>query len=193
MIRTKVICNSKYLRKYVPSYLSSYVIIIILQDRTKEVRRSVVRSMRPRNENYLSTRLWCPRAETEVYLFCPGIPKWWAPSPCSWTRRPWIFFVNFFQSNSGEAGRGARLWLVSFFYADKSAPWSCDVSVSIHTIRARFSLSLQSVCFLLWPHTGNSFFSNTTSQHLHGSLRYEANSSGLPMRTLHSSLKSSGA
>ena len=32
-----------------------------------------------------------------------------------------FFFVNFFQSNSGEAGRGARLWLVSFFYADKSA------------------------------------------------------------------------
>ena len=32
-----------------------------------------------------------------------------------------VFFVNFFQSKSGEAGRGARLWLVSFFYADKSA------------------------------------------------------------------------
>ena len=33
-----------------------------------------------------------------------------------------VFFVNFFQSNSGEAGRGARLWLVRLFYADKSAP-----------------------------------------------------------------------
>ena len=33
-----------------------------------------------------------------------------------------VFFVDFFQSISGEAGRGARLWLVSFFYADKSAP-----------------------------------------------------------------------
>ena len=32
-----------------------------------------------------------------------------------------FFSSTFFQSNSGEAGRGARLWLVSFFYADKSA------------------------------------------------------------------------
>ena len=41
-------------------------------------------------------------------------------------------------------------------------------------IRARLSLFLQSACFLLSPHTGNSIFSNTTSQHLHGSLRYES-------------------
>ena len=44
----------------------------------------------------LSTRPWCPRAETEIYVFCPGIPKWWAPSPCSWTRRPWSFFRQLF-------------------------------------------------------------------------------------------------
>ena len=31
-----------------------------------------------------------------------------------------VFFVNFFQSNSGEAGRGARLWLVSFFMRTKA-------------------------------------------------------------------------
>ena len=33
-----------------------------------------------------------------------------------------FFFRQLFSVSSGEAGRGARLWLVSFFYADKSAP-----------------------------------------------------------------------
>ena len=89
-----------------------------------------------------------------------------------------VFFVNFFQSNSGEAGRGARLWLVSFFMRTKA----CRDRVMYlcrSAIRARLSLFLQSACFLLSPHTGNSIFSNTTSQHLHGSLRYESKLFGL--------------
>ena len=53
-----------------------------------------------------------------------------------------------------------------------------NTSTSWNNFRFKVSFT-QSVCFLLWPQTGNSIFSNTTSQHLHGSLRYEIKPFGL--------------
>ena len=73
------------------------------------------------------------------------------------------FFVNFFQSISGEAGRGARLWLVSFFMRTK-ARRDRVMYLCRSTPFARGYLYFYKVFAFYFDHTLGTLFSQT--QHL---------------------------
>ena len=105
------------------------------------------------------------------------------------------FFPSTFFSLNPERLDAARAFCSLAFFMRTKARRDRVMYLCRSTPFARGFPYLYKVFAFYFDHTLGTFFffSNTTSQHLHGSLRYEANSSGLPMRTLHSSLKSSGA
>ena len=93
------------------------------------------------------------------------------------------FFSSTFSVYSGEAGRGARLWLVSFFMRTK-ARRDRVIYLCRSTRFARGYLYFYKVFAFYFDHTLGTLFFKHNSSTFTRVTQASLNSSGLPMRTL---------